>query len=112
MMGISIWKLLIILGIASLLDRFLEITFIASAFKGIKAAVGLLIFDAGLNMLKKMAKKLLPRAIMICSAAAMLAISLFSLRFSSIALMLLAGIVSLSVFCMQDAAIRKGGESK
>lgn len=111
-LGIVLPSFLIILGIASLLDRFLEITFIASAFKGIKAAVGLLIFDAGLNMLKKMAKKLLPRAIMICSAVAMLTISLFSLRFSSIALMLLAGIVSLSVFCMQDAAIRKGGESK
>ena len=44
----------IIYIISMFLDRFLEITVIANAFRGIKLAVGLLIVNAALNMLGKM----------------------------------------------------------
>ena len=89
------------------LDNFLEYTIIAYAFKGIKIAVGILIFDAAITMIKKMPKKKLPKNIMICSFIAMMCINIFSINFSSIALMLIAGIVSLSIFCMN-----KGGAQK
>jgi chromate transporter len=49
-------------------------------------------------MLKKMPAKALPRMIAVCAFTAMLAISLFSLRISSIVLLLTAGLVSLTVF--------------
>ena len=45
---------------------------IASAFKGIKIAVGLLILDAGMNMMKKMKRSALSTGIMISAFAAML----------------------------------------
>ena len=45
---------LIIYAISMFLDNFLEITFIANAFRGIQAAVGILILDAAITMLRKM----------------------------------------------------------
>jgi len=110
--GMVLPSFLIIFAIASMLDRFLEIRIIASAFRGIKIAVGILILDAAVGMIQKMPKKRLPRVIMLCSFAAMMMISLFSWNFSSIALMLIAGAVSLGVFCMKAVPEQKGGAQK
>ena len=66
-LGIVLPSFLIIYTISMFLDHFLEIAVIANAFKGIKIAVGLLILDAAVNMIRKMNKKILPRAIMLCS---------------------------------------------
>ena len=104
--GMVVPSFAIIYVISMFLDHFLEITVIANAFQGIKIAVALLILDAAFNMIKKMKKKPLPKGILICACIAMLAINVFSLNFSSIALMLIAGTVSLSVFA---ATARKGG---
>ena len=100
---------LVIYGISMFLDNFLELTFVANAFKGIKIAVGLLILDAAVTMIRKMKKKPLPRAIMAASCLAMLCINLFSLKFSSISLMILAAAVSLAVTTVQG---KKGGEQR
>ena len=88
----------IIFLISRFLDNFLAIPWIAHAFWGIRIAVGLLILDAGLKMVRKMQKKPLPRIIVGCALVAMLLINCFALRLSSIALMLVAGAVSLAVF--------------
>lgn len=101
-LGVVLPSFVIIFAISLFLDRFLEITVIASAFKGIKIAVGLLILNAGWNMLRKMKKTPLQVGILVCALAAVLAINAFSLKISSICLMLAAGLVTL-------AAARKGG---
>lgn len=111
-LGIVLPSFLIIFAISSLLDHFLEITVIASAFKGIKIAVGILILDAAITMIRKMHKKLLPRVIMFCSFAAMLLINIFAWNFSSISLMLIAAAVSLTIFCIKGAPDQKGGAKK
>ncbi|MCR5293738.1 MAG: chromate transporter [Lachnospiraceae bacterium] len=100
----------IIYGISVFLDRFLEISWIANAFQGIKIAVGILILDAALKMLKKMPRKQLPKLIMLCSFAAMLLINLLAARISTIALMLAAGALSLAVFLVKGAAAKGGGQ--
>ena len=105
--GIVLPSFLIIFLISLFLDHFLEITLIANAFRGIQICVGLLILDAGITMIKKMKKKPLTIGIVVVSAIAMLLINFLSLRFSSIALMLIAGAVSLCVFLMQQ----KGGKA-
>ena len=105
--GVVIPSFVIIYAISSLLDNFLEYPLIASAFRGIKIGVGVLILSVGISMVRKMSKKWFPRVIMGCAFAAMLAINLFSLNFSTITLMLLAGSVSLLLF-----ALRKGGDAK
>ena len=113
-LGIVLPSFAIIFAISMCLDRFLELTLIAKAFKGIKIAVGVLILDAALTMIRKMPKKRLPRAIMLCAFGAMLLIQLFSLNFSSVSLMLIAGAVSLSLFIMKGSAkgAAKGGAAK
>ena len=103
---------IVIYLISAFLDHFLELTMIANAFKGIKIAVGFLILDAAITMVKKMHKKKLPRAIMVCSCIAMFCINIFALDFSSISLMIIAAVVSLTIFIANGAPEQKGGANK
>ena len=98
----------IIYLVSTVLDNFLLIPVVANAFKGIKIGVGILIFQVALTMLKKMQKKLFPRIIAGCAFGIMLVVNLFSLRLSSIVLMLIAGTAGILVF----AAKRKAGGVK
>ena len=107
--GVVLPSFIIIYLISIFLDNFIEIAWIANAFKGIRVAVGILILDAGINMFKKMKKKILSCLIMACSFVAMLLISVFAWNFSSIFLMLIAALVSLVVFIIQGVPSEKGG---
>ena len=111
-LGMVVPSFIVIYLISMFLDNFLELTMIANAFKGIKIGVGFLILDAGITMIKKMPKKKLPRVIMICSCIAMLCINIFAWNFSSISLMLIAAIVSLVIYLLQDTSKQKGGMEK
>ena len=111
-LGIVLPSFSVIFLISAFLDNFLELTIIANAFKGIKIAVGILILDAAVTMIKKMNKKILPRTILVCSCAVMLGINIFSWRFSSVSLMLLSAAVSLTVFVLNGAPEEKGGADK
>ena len=106
--GMVLPSFCIIFAISKFLDHFLEITWISHAFRGIKAAVGILILDAAVKMLQKMQKKTMPKAIMLTAFAAMLLIDLFSVRVSSIVLMLAAGLVSLIIFIVKKPAAKGG----
>ena len=110
--GMVIPSFVIIYLISGVLDHFLEIPPVANAFKGIKIAVGILILDAAITMIKKMHKKRLPRTIMVCSCVAMLCINIFAWNFSSISLMLIAAVVSLTIFILNGAPEQKGGAKK
>ena len=111
-LGIVVPSFVVIYLISMFLDNFLELTIIANAFKGIKIAVGILILDAAVTMIKKMHKKILPRAIMLCSCVVMLFINIFAWNFSSISLMLIAAAVSLTIFILNGAPEQKGGAGK
>ena len=104
-LGMVMPSFIIIYAISRFLDNFLEITIIASAFRGIKVGVGIVIVNAGLNMLKKIPTQRLPRLLLAFGLVAMLLVNYLSLNISSIALMLLAGFVSLTVY------LTKGGKA-
>lgn len=108
--GIILPSFCIIFIISSFLDGFLEIAWIAHAFMGIKIAVGILILDAAVKMISKMPKKPLPLAIMGGAFCAMMLVNIFAVRVSSITLMLIAGILSLSIFLAKRNA-GDGGRS-
>ncbi len=108
--GMVLPSFCIIFLISVFLDDFLEITWIAHAFKGVKIAVGLLILDAAVRMIKKMRKKPLTVMIMICAFLAMLSADVFALRISSITLMLFAAAVSLAIFLIKRRAGDAGEE--
>lgn len=101
----------IIFSISRFLDHFLEITWVAHAFQGIKISVGILILDAAVKMLQKMQKKPMPLAFMLFAFAVMLLINIFAVRISSIILMLAAGLISLVIFMVKKPAA-KGGAGK
>lgn len=100
-LGIVMPSFLIIYLISAYLNRFLEIEWIAAAFKGIKIAVGVLIVQAGFNMVKKMPKKPLPRAFMIFAFSVVLLANMMSMKLSTIVLMMLCGLVSVALFVMK-----------
>ena len=62
----------------------------------------LLILRAGLRMLRKMEKKPLPLLLFGLSCAAMLAINCFSLRFSTIWLLLIAGLIGFAACLLRE----------
>ena len=111
-LGMIVPSFTIIYLISMFLDNFLQLTIIANAFKGIKIAVGVLILNAAVTMIKKMPKKKMPKTIIVCSCIAMLFINLFALNFSSISLMLIAAVVSLTLFIANGAPEQKGGAKK
>ena len=111
-LGMVFPSFVIIYAISMFLDNFLGITLIANAFKGIKVAVGILVLDAAITMIGKMPKRVLAKVIMICSFIAMLLINIFAWNFSSIALMLVAAVFSLVIFCVKGTPEQKGGAEK
>jgi len=105
--GMVLPSFLIIFLISCFLDNFLKISWVHNAFSGIKLAVGILILDAGITMLKKMKKKAFPISVMLVSAAAMMCINILSLHISTIILMLAAGGVSLLIFAFDEKGWKK-----
>lgn len=96
-LGIIIPSFAVIWIVSRFLDHFLEIRLVANAFRGIKAAVAVLIVSAGLKLLKTLPKNTFNIVIFCCSFVLMLLISLFSLNFSTISMLLIAGAAGLAV---------------
>ncbi len=100
-LGVALPSFLIILLISFFFDRFLEIKWVASAFKGIKIAVGILILDAAIKMIVKMKKKALSIIILSVAFIAMMLINAFALRVSTIVLMLASALAGLFVYLIK-----------
>ena len=100
-LGVTLPSFFIILMISFFIDRFLEIKWVASAFKGIKIAVGILILDAAIKMIVKMKKKALSIIILSAAFIAMMLINAFALRVSTIVLMLASALAGLFVYLIK-----------
>ncbi len=104
--GVVVPSFVIIYTISMFLDRFLEITLIANAFRGIQVAVGILIIRVAVNMLKKSKMELFHKIVFAAALLTMLAVDIFALNFSSITLIVIAGIVTFIAFKLKEM---KGG---
>ena len=102
----------IIYLISLFLDRFLEIAWVASAFRGIRVAVGILIVDVAVRMLRKMPKEPLRIAVLVSACVIMLLAGFLSWKVSTIVLLLAAALVSLAAFLCRRAFSGKGGEAQ
>ena len=105
-LGVVLPSFIIIYIISLFLDKFLTLTLVASAFKGIQACVVYLIGSVGLKLFKQMDKKPLPIAIMATVLVCMIAFSLFAIKFSSIVYILISGAIGVIAFYAQ----RKGAD--
>ena len=97
-LGVAVPSFVIIFVISMLLEGFLEIAWIAHAFQGIKLAVGILILDAALKMIRKMPKKRLQIGILIAAFAVILLINVLKLHLSSVVVMIAAASISVAFF--------------
>ncbi len=106
-LGIVLPSFVIIFSVSRFLDNFLEIGIVASAFKGIRLAIGVLIFEAAVKMMRKIRRDAVSVAILVTSFLVMLAVDLFAWSFSSVSLMLVAAFVSLLFFFIRNR--KRGG---
>ena len=101
-LGLILPSFLIIYLISLYFDNFLEISFISNAFKGIKIGVGIMIFDAGLNMYKNLTCNKLIKSIFMFSFVIMLYANIFSSKISSITLIIFVSICVLITYVIKD----------
>ena len=100
-LGMCIPSLVIIYLISIFFDSFLEIPWVASAFRGIQVAVVFLILSAGLKMLRKIKKNALNVSIVSITFVAFVIFSLLSVAFSSIFYILIFGVVGLFAYAIR-----------
>ncbi|MBR4571014.1 MAG: chromate transporter [Candidatus Riflebacteria bacterium] len=111
--GVVLPSLIIIYLIALYFKSFLEVKLIANAFEGIKAAVGIIIIDAGLNMYKKMKdKSFLTVAILVVNLILVLLVSFFDYKLSTVVLMLSSGFLTLIIFSIKQISNKNVEDSK
>lgn len=101
-LGVVLPSFVIIYLISVSLNNFLEIKWVTSAFKGIRIAVGILIVDAALKMLKKMKKTPMQIAMVCFAVFSMTMINLFALNISSMVLMLASAFIGILVFAVNS----------
>ncbi len=98
--GMVIPSFTIIYLISLFFNRFLEITWVASAFKGIQVCVIFLILSAGLKIFKKVQKNLFSILVMVATFICMIMFSLFSVTFSAVFYVLVSGCLGLLVYAI------------
>ena len=91
----------IIFLISLFFNAFLEIEWIANAFKGIQVCVIYLIFSAGLKMFKQVKKNAFNIIIFIATIACTITFGFLSIKFSSIFYILIGAALGLILFTIQ-----------
>lgn len=94
-------------AISQFFDRFLALTTVGYAFRGIQVCVVYLIASAGWKMVRKLPHRPLDNVILAIVLLAMLACSLLAVSFSSIYFILLSGTAGLCVYGVRQ--LRRGG---
>lgn len=109
--GVVLPSFVIIYLISMFFDNLLAFPIVANALKGIQIGVGILILRAGYNLWKKTEKKPLSIAIFLCAILVMLAIDFFAWNFSTIALLLIAGVIGVLASGIQKFSAERKARS-
>ncbi len=107
--GIVLPSFILLYLISLFFENLLEIAIVAHAFRGVKIAVGILILNAALKMVKKMHKKPVPLCIMFSTLIITLYIHICQLHFSTIYLILTAALFSVIIFLTDNRKKRSTG---
>ena len=103
-------SLTIIFIISLFFDRFLAIKWVEYAFRGIQACVIYLILSAGIKTFSSLKKSAFNYIIVFAVIATMVALTVFSVNFSSIYIILICGIIGLAAYFLKK--IKKGGKEE
>ena len=108
-LAVCIPSFAIIYVISFFYERFQQITWVASAFKGIQVCVVYLILLAGLRMFNEMKKNVFNVSIFAVVAVSFIFVSLFGISFSSIYYILICGVVGVVVGTLHNMRNREDG---
>lgn len=108
-LAVCIPSFAIIYVISFFYERFQQITWVASAFKGIQVCVVYLILSAGLRMFIKMKKNVFNVSIFAVVSVSFIFVSLFGISFSSIYYILICGVVGVVVGTLHNMRNREDG---
>ena len=110
--GMVIPSFAIIFLISVFFDSFLEITWFASAFRGIQVCVIYIIFSAGFKMLKKIEKTPFNVIGILLTFITIITLSLLAVTFSSIFYILIFAFIGMSVFFVKYMKERKASKEE
>lgn len=99
----------VIYAISLFFDRFLQLTVVANAFRGIQVCVIYLILSAGIKMLKNLERTWFNTAVVLAVLTAMVGCSVLAVNFSSIFYILLCGAAGVLVYAVRR--VQKGGNA-
>ena len=99
-LAVCLPSFVIIYVISLFFDKFLNLTYVTYAFRGIQVCVVYLILSAGLKLLKAIPKNALNIAIVITVTVAMITCSVLSVSFSSIYYILICAGIGLAVYAV------------
>jgi len=111
-LGMCIPSFAIIYFISLFLESFLEVRWVASAFRGIQVCVIFLILSAGVKMLKKIRKTAFNVTVILLTLATMLLLSLLAAGFSSIFYILIFGTLGLVIYTVRYICNMRGEEGR
>jgi chromate transporter len=94
-LSVSLPSFIIIFVISLFFQQFLALEYVTYAFVGINAAVAILIIFAGLDMIKKMKKTLLPVTLMILTLGLSILFDVLDIPFSAIYYILIGGFIGI-----------------
>ena len=106
-LGVALPSFIIIYAISLFFERFMAMTVVANAFRGVQVAVAFLILRAGLRMARRLPKRWPEVGLCVIAAAVVLAVNAFGWRFSTIWLILCGAVAGLLVG--RGAKAGKGG---
>ena len=105
--GVCIPSFAIIYVISLFFDKFLSLTLVANAFKGIQICVIYLVFSAGVKMLKGISKTPFNVITIIAVMSAMIITSILAVNFSTIYYILICGICGVVLYLFQSLSVNK-----
>jgi len=111
-LGVIVPSFVIIFAISLVFDRFMEFKAVQYAFRGIQAGVAFIILSAGFKMLKKIKRTPLNLVLFSATTIAMITLSLFALKFSSIFYILIGGTIGLIVYLISLATKKNKKQPK
>ena len=103
--GVCLPSLVVIYVISLFFDRFLELSVVAWAFKGIQACVAYLILAAGIKMIRELPRTAFSVTLLILTMVALITLTLLSVAFSTVFYILIGGGIGVAAYAI--AALRR-----
>ena len=106
-LGVVLPSFIIIFVISLFFDKFLALTWVQYAFRGIQACVSFLILSAGFKMFKSLKKSAFNMIITFLTIICLVGVSVFAVDFSTIFFVLIGGVLGLVAYFISLIKNRK-----